>query len=171
MSDVDEKIRPLNRSGQATFFDPENQKTRYNDIRVPDKIPIIEINEKPSETKEYHWLKTYTAVPSNSPFNAFLNKFKHPGSFPPTILTFQGVRYRYLRVGTNSKLNFVRMYRQFVIGSNFTIYRLGMNGSPNVDIGVSVRARERRLPMPINKKFTIASLFWANELLKSQNPW
>ena len=63
------------------------------------------------------------------------------------------------------------MYRQFVIGSNFTIYRLGVNGSPNVDIGVSVRAREQRLPPPINKKFTIASLFWANELLKSQNPW
>ena len=136
----------MNRSGQATFFDPENQKTRYNDIRLPDKIPIIEINEKPSETKEYHWLKTYTAVPSNSPFNAFLNTFKYPMVFGYKIDTFQtwflGVRYRHLRVRTNSKLNRVRMYRQFVIGSNFTIYRLGVNGSPNVDIGVSVRARE-----------------------------
>ena len=46
-----------------------------------------------------------------------------------------------------------------------------MNGSPNVDIGVKPRARERRLPPPINKKFTIASLFWANELLKTQKSW
>ena len=65
----------------------------------------------------------------------------------------------YLRGGTNTKLNTVRQYNQFVIGNNFTIFRLGVNGSPNVDIGVSARARERRLPLPINKKFSIASLF------------
>ena len=46
-----------------------------------------------------------------------------------------------------------------------------MNGSPNVDLGVCSKAREKRLPLPINKKFTIASLFWANELLKTQKAW
>ena len=56
---------------------------------------------------------------------------------------FQGVRYRFLRVGTNARLNTVRQYNQFVIGNNFTIFHLGMNGSPNVDIGVNARARER----------------------------
>ena len=84
------------------------------------------------------------------------------------VKEFEGVRYRYLRVGRS---NPVRQYNQFVISNNFTIFRLGMNGSPNVDIGVNVRAREWRLPPPINKKFTIASLFWANGLLKSQKAW
>ena len=84
---------------------------------------------------------------------------------------FEGVRYRYLRVGTSAKLNTVRQYNQFVIGNNFTIFRLGANGSPNVDMGVSAKAREKRFPLPINKKFSIASLFWANELLKSQKAW
>ena len=84
---------------------------------------------------------------------------------------FQGVRYRYLRVGTSAKLNTVRQYNQFVIGNNFTIFRLGVNGSPNGDIGVSAKAREKHFPLLINKKFTIASLFWANELLKSKKAW
>ena len=74
-------------------------------------------------------------------------------------------------MGTTSKLNSVRLYRQFVIGNNFTIFRLGCNGAPNVNLNVTPDARERRLPLPINKKFTIASLFWSNELLKSQKSW
>ena len=93
------------------------------------------------------------------------------GEFAPKIAEFQGIRYRFLRVGTTAKLNTVKQYNQFVIGNHFTIFRLGMNGSPNVDIGVSVRARERRLPLPKSKKFTIASLFWSNEPLKSQKAW
>ena len=71
----------------------------------------------------------------------------------------------------NARLNTVRLYKQFVIGKNFTIFRLGVNGSPNVDVGVCAKARDKCLPLPINKKFTIASLFWANELLNSQKAW
>ena len=83
---------------------------------------------------------------------------------------YDGVMYKQLCVGTNHQLNSVRMYRQFVIGNNFKIYRLGVNGSPNVDlaIGVTASAREKRFPEPINKKFSIASLFWANGLLRTQ---
>ena len=94
-----------------------------------------------------------------------------PPELAPKTAHFEGVKYRFLRVGTNKKMNSVRQYNQFVIGDNFTIYRLGMNGSPNVDLGMSARAREKRFPVPINKKFTIASLFWANELLNSQKAW
>ena len=156
-------------SGPSTPFDPDLQITKYNKTPLPKEIPIILINEKPSETAEYHWLKTYKVIQSNSKFNRFLNCFRlHK---PNAIYEFEGVRYRFLRVGTTNKLNTVRLYRQFVIGNNFTVYRLGMNGAPNVDMGMTPLAREKRFPLPINKKFTIASLFWANELLKSQKPW
>ena len=169
VSDVDEKKQSSSRSGQATLFDPERQITKYNKTPLPKEIPIILIDEKPSETAEYHWLKTYESVPSDSKFNRFLNCFRlHK---PNAIHEFKGIRYRFLRVGTTNKLNTVRLYRQFVIGNNFTIFRLGMNGSPNVDLGVTAQAREKRFPLPINKKFTIASLFWANELLKTQKAW
>ena len=168
ISDVDDRRRRLNRESQ--LFDPEKQYTKYNSKPLPKKIPVLEINEKISETSQYHGLAKYESIPSNSPFNKFLNKFKN-GRFAPKIDEFQGVRYRSLRVGICAKLNTVRQYKQFVIGNNFTIFRLGMNGSPNVDLAVSARARERRLPPPINKKFSIASLFWANELLKTQKAW
>ena len=131
---------------------------------------MVEINEKVSETSEYHWLAKYESVPSNSHFNKFLNKFKN-GAFAPKTAEFQGVKYRSLRVGTSGKLNTVRTYKQFVIDNNFTIFHLGKNGSPNVDLAVSARAQERQLPPPINKKFSIASLFWANELLRTQKAW
>ena len=170
VSDADEKRRRVNR--ESVLFDPETQVTRYNTRSLPTNIPVIEIDEKPSETKEYHWIAKYESVPSNSPFNSFLNHtFKQPQALPSIMAEFQGVRYRYLRVGTNNRLNTVRQYNQFVIGNNFTIFRLGINGSPNVNLGVNARAREKRFPLPINKKFTIASLFWANELLKSQKAW
>ena len=107
---------------------------------------MIEINEKASETCEYHWLAKYESIPSNTPFNRFLNKFKN-GSFAPKIAAFQGVRYRFLRVGTSSKLSTVKQYNQFVIGNNFTIFCLGMNGSPNVDIGMTANVREKSLPL------------------------
>ena len=168
VSDVDDERQRSNR--EAHLFDPEKQITKYNKIRLPRKIPVIEIDEKPSETAEYHWLKNYEVIPSNSLFNRFLNKFKN-GYFAPKVAEFQGIRYRFLRVGTNAKLNTVRQFNQFIIGNNFSIFRLGMNGSPNVDLGVCSKAREKRLPLPINKKFTIASLFWANELLKTQKAW
>ena len=155
---------------ESHLFDPEKQNTTYNAKPLPTKIPIIEINEKASATSEYYWLVRYESIPSNSPFNKFLNKFKN-GEFSPKVAEFQGVRYSVLRVGTNARMNTVRQYNQFVNGNNFTIFHLGMNGSPNVDVGVNPRARERRLPPPINNKFTIASLFWANKLFKTQKAW
>ena len=112
----------------------------------------------------------YEIIPSSCAFNKILNKFKM-GVFAPLVAEFEGVRYRFLRVGTNAKSNPIRQYNQFVIGNNFTIYRLGMNGSPNLDLGINSRVRERRLPPPINRKFSVASLFWANELLKTQKSW
>ena len=131
---------------------------------------MIEINEKVTDVVDYHWLSRYESIPSNLPFNKFLNQFKN-GEFAPKVAEFQGVHYRFLRVGTNNRSNTVKQYNQFVLGNNFTIFRLGMNGSPNVDLGVNARARERRLPPPIDKKFSIASLFWANDLLKTQKAW
>ena len=169
-SDIDEKRRQLNREAVYVSFDPEKQNTRYNTKALPSEIPVIEINEKPTETADYHWLTRYESIPSNSPFNKFLNKFKK-GEFAPKVAEFQGVRYRFFRVGTNARINTVRQYNQFIIGNNFTVFCLGVNGSPNVDIGVNARARERCLPPPINKKFSISSLFWANGLLKSQKAW
>ena len=155
---------------ESHLFDPEKQNTTYNAKPLPTKIPVIEINERATETASYYWLARYESIPSNSPFNKFLNKFKN-GEFAPKVAEFQGVRYSVLRVGTNARMNTVRQYNQFVNGNNFTIFHLGMNGSPNVDVGVNPRARERRLPPPINNKFTIASLFWANKLLKTQKAW
>ena len=85
---------------------------------------------------------------------------------------FNGVRYRFLRVGTNSKQKVIKIYNQFVIGNNFKIFRLGANGSPNVDLNINPRSRAKHLPPPINKSYSIASLFWANGLLRSQGgPW
>ena len=52
-SDVDTKRRRSNR--EALVFDPEKQNTVYNSKTLPTKIPVIEINEKASETCEYHW--------------------------------------------------------------------------------------------------------------------
>ena len=167
-ADIDERRRQLNK--EAVLFDPKKQNTRYNSKPIPKKIPVIEINEKVTDTIDYHWLSRYESIPSNSQFNKFLNQFKN-GVFAPKVAEFEGVRYRFLKAGTNNRSNTVKQYNQFVIGNNFTIFRLGMNGSPNVDIGVSARARERRFPPPINKKFTIASLFWSNGLLKGQKAW
>ena len=170
-SGIDSKRRRLNKNSH--FFDPEKQVTKYNTRLLPSRIPIIEVNEKPSETKEYHWLAKYECVPSDSPFNSFLNACfrRRVNRVLSWGAEFEGVRYRFLRVGTNNRLNTVRLYKQFVIGNNFTIFRLGENGSPTVNLGMNARARERRFPQPINKKFTIASLFWANELLRSQKAW
>ena len=167
-ADIDERRRQLNK--ESISFDPEKQSTKYNSRELPKKIPVIEINEKVTDTVDYHWLSRYESIPSNSQFNKFLNQFKN-GVFAPKVAEFEGVRYRFLKAGTNNRSNTVIQYNQFVIGNNFTIFRLGMNGSPNVDIGVSARARERRFPPPINKKFTIASLFWSNGLLKGQKAW
>ena len=134
------------------------------------------MNEKVSETASYHWLSRYESIPSDSKFNSFLNKFKPGGE----VLTrrghrradFHGVRYKFLRVGTNSKQKVIKTYCQFVIGNDFRIYRLGANGAPNVDLGIKTQSRAKHLPPPINKSYTIASLFWANGLLKSQGgPW
>ena len=169
---VDEKRRQMNRDHLC--FDPEKQVTNYNTKCLPIDIEVVCVNEKPSQTATYTWLSRYESVPSNSLFNKFLNdNFKHPHAYPgnDTIAEFEGVRYRYLRVGTNNKKKPVKQYNQFVIGNNFTIYRLGMNGSPTVNLGVNATARERRFPEPINNKFTIASLFWSNGLLKSQKSW
>ena len=168
VSDVDTKRRRCNR--EALAFDPEKQITLYNSKSLPTNTPVVEINEKASETSQYHWLSKYECVPSNTQFNRFLNKFKN-GLFAPKVAVFEGVRYRFLRVGTSSKLSTVKQYNQFVIGNNFTVFRLGMNGSPNVNIGMNSNSREKSFPPPIKKKFTIASLFWANELLKTQKAW
>ena len=165
---IDEKRRKGNR--EALFFDPENQHTRYNSKPLPSNLVVVEINERASETSTYQWLSRYQSVTSSSPFNKFLNKFKN-GEFAPEIAEFGGVRYRFLRVGTNAKSKIVKQYNQFVIGNNFTIFRLGMNGSPNVDLGLNARSRAKHFPPPINKNYTIASLFWVNELLKSQKSW
>ena len=61
---------------EALIFDPEKQNTQYNAKPLPTKIPVIEINKKASETAEYYWLARYESIPSNTPFNKFLNKFK-----------------------------------------------------------------------------------------------
>ena len=87
ISEVDDKRRRLNR--ESMLFDPERQNTRYNRVSLPSKIPVIEINEKASETREYHWLSKYEIIPSNSPFNRFLNNFKN-GEFAPKVAEFQG---------------------------------------------------------------------------------
>ena len=173
ISDVDELRRKENR--EALCFNPEKQYTRYNKKPVPGKPKQIHfINEKPSETARYAWIARYEPVPSDSTFNMFLNGFKsglihRPDG--PRIEEFGGVRYRYLRVGTNTVTSPLMQYNQFVIGNDFSIYRLGVNGSPNINLGVNPKARERRLPPPINQKYTIASLFWANELLNTQKAW
>ena len=60
--------------------------------------------------------------------------------------------------GLETNLNF--------FGDIFNIFR-----SPNVNLGMNARVREKSLPPPINKKYNIASLFWSNELLTSQKPW
>ena len=114
-------------------------------------------------------MSQYESIPSDSQFNSVLNSFKQVGNRTNGMCAhYEGVIYKQLCVGTNHLLNTVQRYQQFVIGNNFTIYRLGMNGSPNVNLGVKASAREKRFPEPINKKFSIASLFWANGLLKSQ---
>ena len=154
------------------MFNPEKQYTRYNKKPHPGKPRTIhQINEKPSETARYAWIGRYEVVPSDSPFNQFLNGFKSGSGKEIRIEEFGGVRYRFLRVGTNTVTSPLLQYNQFVIGNDFSIYRLGVNGSPNINLGVSAKARERRLPPPINQKYTIASLFWANELLNTQKAW
>ena len=87
-SDVDNKRRKLNR--ESHLFNLEKQRTKYNNKPLPTKIPVIEINEKASETAEYHWLAKYECIPSNVPFNRFLNKFKN-GPFAPKIAEFEDV--------------------------------------------------------------------------------
>ena len=171
-SDVDEARKKANR--EALCFNPQKQYTRYNTKPVPGKPRMVhQIDEKPTETARYAWIGRYEVVPSDSTFNMFLNGFKQPffSRGGPRIEEFGGVRYRYLRVGTNTVTSPLLQYNQFVIGNDFSIYRLGMNGSPNINLGVNPKARERRLPPPISQKYTIASLFWANELLKSQKAW
>ena len=102
-SDIDESRKQANR--EALMFNPEKQYTRYNKKPVPGKPRMIHhINEKPSETARYAWLGRYEVVPSDSPFNQFLNGFKS-GIIPPggvRIEEFDGARYRFLRVGTNT---------------------------------------------------------------------
>jgi len=174
ISDVDALRRKENR--EALCFDPQKQYTRYNKKPVPGKPKQIHfINEKPSETARYAWLGRYEPVPSDSTFNMFLNGFKVGVILPPgggqRTEEFGGVRYRYLRVGTNTVTSPLLQYNQFVIGNDFSIYRLGVNGSPNINLGINAKARERRLPPPISQKYTIASLFWANELLNTQKAW
>ena len=44
---------------------------------------------------------------------------------------------------TNTKTNPVKLYKQYVIGNNFSIYHLGMNGSPNLDMGMNARTRDK----------------------------
>ena len=172
--DIDEKRRKSNM--QALIFDPEKQVTRYNTTPLPGSKEGHPMNETVSETASYHWLSHYEIIPSDSKFNTFLNKFKPGGEFLTRrkcwFADFQGVRYKFLRVGTNSKQKVIKVYNQFVIGNDFKIYRLGANGSPNVDLGVNPRSRAKHLPPPINKSYSIASLFWANGLLRSQGgPW
>ena len=161
---------------QALIFDPEKQVTRYNTTPIPSIKEGYPMKETVSETASYHWLSRYESIPSDSKFNAFLNKFKPGGEFLTRrkcwFTDFQGVRYKFLRVGTNSKQKVIKVYNQFVIGNDFKIYRLGANGSPNVDLCVNPRSRAKHLPPPINKSYSIASLFWANGLLRSQGgPW
>ena len=115
-------------------------------------------------------MSRYECIKSSSPFNKFLNGLKCANKYP-AVDEFQGVCYRYLRAGTSSKSNPVKFYKQYVIGNDFTIYRLGQNGSPNLDMCMNARTRDKCFPPPINKHFSIASLFWANELLKSQKAW
>ena len=93
LSAMDDKRHRLNR--EALYFDPEKQNTKYNMKTLPAKIPVIEINESTTETAEYHWLAKYDSIPSNSPFNKFLNKFKN-GEFAPKVAEFEGVWYRFL---------------------------------------------------------------------------
>ena len=69
VGDLNTERRRLNR--QAHIFDPERQITKYNKIPLPKEIPVILINEKLSDTAEYHWLKTYESITSTSKFNSF----------------------------------------------------------------------------------------------------
>ena len=172
--DIDEKRRKANI--QALIFDPEKQITRYNTTPMPGTREGFPMNESLAETASYQWLSRYESIPSDSKFNAFLNKFKPKGEFLTRkrfyYADFNGVRYRFLRVGTNSKQKVIKTYCQFVIGNDFKIFRLGANGSPNVDLNINPRSRAKHLPPPINKSYSIASLFWANGLLRSQGgPW
>ena len=128
------------------------------------------MNETLSEMATYTWITRYECIQTSSPFNKFLDTFKSGYSYPG-IEEFEGVCYRFLRAGTSSKSNPVKLYKQYVIGNNFSVYRLGVNGCPNLDMGMNARTRAKRFPPPINKWFSIASLFWANKLLKTQKAW
>ena len=107
VSGMDDKKHQLNK--ESHLFDPEKQNTQYNMKPLPTKIPVIEINERATETASYYWLARYESIPSNSPFNRFLNKFKN-GVYAPKVAEFEGVQYRFLQVGTNARLNTVRQY-------------------------------------------------------------
>ena len=54
VSDMDEKRRQHNR--ESMCFDPDNQPTKYNGAPIPSKIPVVEIDEKPSQTASYSWM-------------------------------------------------------------------------------------------------------------------
>ena len=87
------------------------------------------------------------------------------------MLTFEGVKYRYLQVGAKIPNNPVHRYNQFAIGNNFTIFRLGIMHERHLDMEMSMKSMAKSLPPPINKRPSIVSLFWANELLKTQKVW
>jgi len=93
--DIDEKRRKANI--QALTFDPEKQITKYNMTPIPGSTEGFPMNEQPSETAGYHWLSRYESIPSDSKFNAFLNKFKPKGEFLTckkfVFADFNGVRY------------------------------------------------------------------------------
>ena len=51
VSDIDEKRRQNNR--ESLCFYPDKQTTKYNENPVPAEIPVVEIDEKPSQTASY----------------------------------------------------------------------------------------------------------------------
>ena len=70
------------------MFNPVQQYTKYNKKPVPGKPrTVYQINETPSETARYAWVARYEVVPSDSPFNQFLNGLKS-GSGPVIRIAF-----------------------------------------------------------------------------------
>ena len=82
---------------------------------------------------------------------------------------YQGVRYRYLRVGTRT--TGITQYNRYVIGNNYKIYCLDINKKLHLDMEFDIQGIDMYFPFPISKRFAVSALFWSNGLLKSQNPW
>ena len=96
-------------------------------------------------------------------FYCFLNLFLDDKALENNVIIkykLKGYRYRYLKIRTTKSHH---LYSSQNLSSWYS--------ERHIDVLFTTKIADKHFPYPIGHKVGVCSVYWANSLLKSQQPW